>query len=777
MASDMPDAQSLNTWEEAFQYPIPTVRRVERDLRRDAEINRDKLRSFVGVKYRELLSTAETIVEMNREIKAIESNLADIGRRCNPRLIARKSAHLTELKGRMSKEVRDEQRLSAHFAFLRKSTDIISRILRKRGPIVVVAKLLVISRLLLKELSQCETLPGYVENLRNSLASFRQILLKRVNSRLIAIDITTADLLDAFSAYCLATSSSSGDAMRHFHRIRQEAINSQVERTGSRADGIVLALKLYLQTLQNTTALLSGPLATSLEKLTSKPLLSDPDVLQIRELDIDVVKPWIIADIQHFTPWIKYNEISRSDGERQVKAWSKAAFEGFLTYSRREIEFFQTFREVLELRKRLLETWLTVQNSTCSHSPLEILDGLQGLVNGQLVFILRSQSEGLAGLGQEISILVEERNTEDADNDNFQLWDSQLTFLDFSEGAKGFKEALLNRYLGRGTNLLKFMDLYQRWLESIHTHTTLVQDLRNEIWEDIIEDDVDEDIIDHINGCLKEDDPDHLSTEHHSALEKGFTSLQASLISLSNKMTGPESNPRATFLLRIIRGIQTKIPNEVFPKNQPEFASEVIPKLHTILAAAVVSQTSKYLLHLNPQPNAKRLPGRLLWVGEPELPVQPTPTAFKLLRHLVLAMANQGSDIWNPSAVGELKKEFFKSVASTIKVESTDDVNGSNESVSHENENDLPVEENLETVTAVRPSTRDFQLQLLFDLMYLYRFMAVEKPSTDSTLGGLHPIIESLIGGLELGPELRERLETSSHRYWERTRLLFALLE
>ena len=48
MATDVPDARSLGSWEEAFQHPIPTVRRVEQELRRDIANNREKLRSLVG---------------------------------------------------------------------------------------------------------------------------------------------------------------------------------------------------------------------------------------------------------------------------------------------------------------------------------------------------------------------------------------------------------------------------------------------------------------------------------------------------------------------------------------------------------------------------------------------------------------------------------------------------------------------------------------------------------------------------------------------------------
>ena len=48
MATDAPDPQTFRSWEEAFQYPISTVRRVEQELHRDIASNKEKLRSLVG---------------------------------------------------------------------------------------------------------------------------------------------------------------------------------------------------------------------------------------------------------------------------------------------------------------------------------------------------------------------------------------------------------------------------------------------------------------------------------------------------------------------------------------------------------------------------------------------------------------------------------------------------------------------------------------------------------------------------------------------------------
>jgi hypothetical protein len=48
MASEGPDPLAFKTWEDAFQYPIPTVRKLELQLRNHGEDNRHKLRNLVG---------------------------------------------------------------------------------------------------------------------------------------------------------------------------------------------------------------------------------------------------------------------------------------------------------------------------------------------------------------------------------------------------------------------------------------------------------------------------------------------------------------------------------------------------------------------------------------------------------------------------------------------------------------------------------------------------------------------------------------------------------
>ena len=48
MAVEAPDPKMFASWEEAFEFPVPTVRAMEKQLRRDVDSNREKLRTLVG---------------------------------------------------------------------------------------------------------------------------------------------------------------------------------------------------------------------------------------------------------------------------------------------------------------------------------------------------------------------------------------------------------------------------------------------------------------------------------------------------------------------------------------------------------------------------------------------------------------------------------------------------------------------------------------------------------------------------------------------------------
>lgn len=127
MAMEGPDPKTFGSWEEAFQYPVATVRAMERQLRSDIESNRERLRTLVGyamnrspssardsgqrkcvvlttvnsASYRDLLGTAESIIEMDGQMQQVETYLGSMGKRCNARLLEKKGSNLHTWDGQV----------------------------------------------------------------------------------------------------------------------------------------------------------------------------------------------------------------------------------------------------------------------------------------------------------------------------------------------------------------------------------------------------------------------------------------------------------------------------------------------------------------------------------------------------------------------------------------------------------------------------------------------------------------------------------------------------
>ncbi|KAK0252983.1 hypothetical protein LTS09_011893 [Friedmanniomyces endolithicus] len=76
----LPDPLTLTSSQEAFtHHPLPAIRQLSHQLHHHLDTNRAQLRSLVGASYRDLLGTAERIVEMDVQIRAVEGELGGWG--------------------------------------------------------------------------------------------------------------------------------------------------------------------------------------------------------------------------------------------------------------------------------------------------------------------------------------------------------------------------------------------------------------------------------------------------------------------------------------------------------------------------------------------------------------------------------------------------------------------------------------------------------------------------------------------------------------------------
>ena len=691
---------------------------------------------------------------------------------------------------------------------------------------LLAAKVLVISRLLHTKLSQRSNPPPYLDSLRKRLATLRRKLLGRIDRRFKNLETSRDILLEAMCAFSLATSSSPKDVVRHYHHMRLEAVSENIGQGGDGHDSILLALRLYVKTLRDTQAIVPTQLAHALERLKSVSLLKSQDILSLIELNLDIHERWISDDIRTFTPYIRHDDLSKTEAERSLKQWAKTAFMSFLTGLRDRIQDVEDPDKLIDLRRQVLELWLSNHQHSTGVDPAETLDGLRDVFNLQSTRIIQSRASRLGRVGIIVRDVLE--NWQPGISDlTPSLWDSSMTSMEFENGGKQFRERLATRFMSKNEVLNNVSIEYISFLASIEDLEEMIRKLQEARWVDEVDDlENEDDLLDNKQVLLSEDDPRLLQEELNGVLDKAYADLQAMLDKLPDKFETTGSGQQAAYLLRVWRELRQQLPKSY---QNFSFGNISIPELqHTVADETLRVPLERCSKRLAKMSQDKLLQARPLWEGDPELPVLPSAWTYRFMLDLISSMTACGSDVWSPQTVDALKRELILSIAPMLKGRKTVQVNGHRDKdlLDGEDKEEEEIEDEVKkdkeemeervreengdvdgeaaeksekegqrsgeelgkrteklvngdmTNGHLEPETEkepeDGKIQRLFDIAYLANASAVrEMKAEDNQLLSLQ---RSLAQDLALEPQSVERIKKHAAEYWKRTSLLFALL-
>ena len=724
--------------------------------------------------------------------------------------------------------VADSARYSfaSQLAVLRSCPDVISRLLKSGGSVLLAAKVLVITRLLHTKLSQRPNPPPYLDNIRNRLASLRRRLLGRIDRLFKSLELSRDVLVEAMCAFSLATSSSPKDVTRHYHHIRLEAIAENMGQGGDGHDSMLLALKVYVKTLKDTQAVIPVKLAHALEGLKSVSLFKSQDVYSLIELDLDVHERWIGDDIRTFTPYIRHDDLSKAEAERSLRQWAKTAFGSFLAGLRNRIQDVEDPGRLIDLRRQVFELWLSNHQHSTGVDSAETLDGLRDVFNLQSTRLIRVRTSKLGQVSFAVKNVLRDWQPGVSDLTP-SLWDSSMTSMEFENGGKPFRERLATRFAGKNDVLNRVSLEYISYLESIEDLEEMIKKLREAKWVDEVDDvDDEDDLLDNKQVLLSEDDPRLLQEELNTALHGAYTQLQDTLYKLPDHFETTYNGQQAAFLIRVWRELRHHLPKSY---QNAKLGKGSIPSLqHTVADEVLRVPLERCSTRIAKISQAKLLQARPLWEGSPELPVSPSAWTYRFLLDLASSMNAYSSDLWSPQAVDALKKVLILSIAPMLKGRQAVEVNGhrdrdllddedkreeeieeevkkdeeeieqrvkeengeaDGEEVGNNGEQDdiksekpgKPAEKQSNGILSngnVSPEPEeepeDGKIQRFFDVAYLANASAIkDMEGRDSQLVSLQ---RSLAQELALEPNLIERMRKDAAEYWKRTSLLFALL-
>ncbi|KAI5245845.1 hypothetical protein E4T43_02916 [Aureobasidium subglaciale] len=771
-----PNPRDFNSWEDAFQYPVPVVRRLEQQLRSNINENGDKLRSLVGNSYRDLLGTAERIVEMDHQIHSVESRLGDIGQKCNARAIERIAANQRRTAKAQKDRNYGRNALASNIALLQRCMTQALQLIKRGNSSLRAAKLLVIARLLFTSASKSPDPPGLLDNLKSRLTSLRRKLLSHIDKRLASANIEKSALIDTLAAFSLATTSTPTDALNHFLHVRGSTLGDLVE-SPTQTD-LHDALGLLITTIKEFQAVFPKQLSALLSRLQDQPLLQDSAIQDMPELNLDIYERWIADDVLKFTPWLRHDQLQGSAATVVLKKWVAQTRSALLQGLDTLLDKTHDVIAIIMLRKEFVSKSLSGDRKLPGLDPTSFFEELRACFNRRLQHFVVSSTGGIDHIvegylnGEHIQSVVNPRSVTN-------LWDPENLDTEPGKGSINLRNLIHNASQGKDASLQSLAQSLTMWSSRLATWSSTIKSMREDRWHDDLDLDIEDDFeIDSPQDLLAREDPDKLQkllvTEKDKSLKIVYEKVQSSA----------EDKESAVRLLRLLReiGHQASMGEGQATTSKPP--PSLFRTLHEILAEQIVTKSLEQQKAASKLPKLfVRPPPTALWEGSPPLPVQPSPACFRYLHDTCRIMKDVGSDLWSPSAVNILKSKLRESVIVSLNkaLLNKSSSNGSGQGQQHDKQPGEPTSEGeaagngteSPVDTSSSNTLENKMIQALFDLMYLDKMftMSTSHDSAATFDGTVKDVLERV----KLEDNAIERLRRSSGDYYKRSYLLFGL--
>lgn len=820
-----PDTSTLTSSAQIFTtYTLPQIRAIHKELHTQIDEKSARLRTQVGNSYRQLLGTADTIVQMREDMLSTQEVLHHMGRQCGRTVVNNKITGLGKFSGR--DDAASTLGQAARVKLLKACGLAVSRLLKAgtsrdaeegRGDrLVLAAKVVVLSRLLVSSLGDLKTLDdevrSAVEVAKKSLDGLRRKLVRAVEKALQKVgegsDIT--NILRALSAYSLASSSGTRDVLRRFLSIRAEAITYEFDYEDGEKDrgteNVLRGLELYTKTLVDVQSLIPNKLPEALLELKKETLVADASLRSLEGLRLDILERWCGDEIRYYKPFIRHDDLDGKLARDMLTSWAKKGEETVLRGVSRTLEHMTEFKSILELRTSTLQQWIRNGGKARGFDPSVMLDGLRKAINDHLLQLIEIKVAKLKLVGSEVAATLEAWQSGISDRQR-SLWDDEMLEMDFSIGAAQVTHEVISRVYGRNDAVARAVTGFESWHHIIDNVGDLVDQLKRQRWDNDVDEIEDEEVIETRQNLLSRDDPQLLHTRLNETLTDAFEDLDEQLTALwETQRDGINNGPIAMYILRILRDIRSRLPKL---EDVQSFGLDNVSSLHEKLATHISSipcdEFATKALTL------KRVAGRVLWEGEPALPTQPSPSTFKLLQNIIKSMGNAGVDLWTPAAVKTLKRVLGQRLAEVWREELAADVpdldvtepvterdesekseasadgedddgdgitvvtNGKPTQTSDNSKEgeggDATIVPNVKSMQTPKRS-QDIFIQWLFDVDLLQHYLATAD-GPDETLKSLASDISKKTS---LDDKAEQRLVKAAQEYGKRTSLLFGLL-
>ena len=671
---------------------------------------------------------------------------------------------------------------ASQLAALQRCPELVSTILKRGGSLLLASKILVLSRHLHKKSLAHSGASVFIEKIRLRLGRLRQTLLSTIDRRMGSLEVESSSLVDAMGALSLATSSSCADILRHFHHIRSNAISSEFQQETVQSADAIQRLQIWIRTMQDTQHLFPRQVSSALAKLKSIPLLKDESLRGVQDFDLDIHEAWMDDDIKNFTPYVLHDDLNVSTAAQRLSSWAPAALQSYIEGLKTMLSSIESFEEILNLRRDCLRLWVSSKGRLVGTTKSEALDLLRSAFQERLQEILKAHSRSIDKVVSAVAETIESSSIAPTEMTVPSLWSDSLTKADISNGARSLTDMLRTCLYGRSKGVTQVMKVYEQWLAGTNNMNNAIGTLKSLKWdiEDIDDGEDDLDEVEDMRFRLEKEDPADLANTQKNCVHDSMRDLIASVANQKDTLSRDRGSvEKAAFLLRVTREVKQQLPEGL---NLDSVDFSFVQQLHHVIAVSIAERI--FSIHRRAMVKASTqlsIPGRLLWDGEPELPIVPSPWPYRLLDAIQKAMSEFGADIWTKRAVDGLKthsRQLISRELTRVDEGQPSSRKGGHQSEPLDNSSTVNGEAHTEEENHRPPmeedgAPRDTRIQLLFDVEYLTAALLPCEIGPEDTLNAYSA---GLLHELELPDNLAARIEVASKDYWRRTGLIFGLL-
>ena len=631
MAANVPPT----TWQEALEkQSVSAVRAFEKQLRASALRDREKLRGLVGSNYRDLLATAEQIIDLDDRTRSAEAGISSLSQACQP------PRNEKDTNG-----VSKDTITAGQLRFLDQILRCASKATKDRS-VLLSSRLLITARLLLKHLET--TLgPGKLAIwLQSRLKAVRQRLLACIDGILIRPTTSTKDLTQATAAYCLMTSSSLVDSMQHVQKIRLERLARSDDSSSIYWKRKDLKQKcLYLgATITTMRTFSSRGILELLNSMQKQPLLDDIELQGLDLLQLDLHRNLLPQDILTFSPYLKRGSPTSSELRVSSKRWVENAVEQILATITNCISTLN-LTQTIRLRNEILSVVLPSCFSTFIDE--DALRSIREAFSSRIIDLIHKHADTLNDIGSSI------QNIQQAP-DAHSMWASNALRSDESHLTYKNLHSLHGQRLGTRTNLASWLHRLNKWSRICQKMREDLDDLGKVRWQDKMEeyDEEDEETAQAMITALSKEDPQHYVTQFNEALTSAansFTQTLSDSVSATTPDAVPEFTDEIPDFLRAIREARTML-HMVMPEYNSGILTACTNGLQDALAQRSASQLFEKL--------EAQTPSRSSTFTTEDLPSPLTMSVLQTLASLMLT--NGGVDLWTKAAVQKVQKIVYE---------------------------------------------------------------------------------------------------------------------